>query len=48
MNKNDLDWEMDLDEVRAAFADRDVEVLSSSAKTGENVERAFLELAARL
>jgi small GTP-binding protein len=48
VNKADLDWALELDDVRLAFADRGCEALATSAKTGENVEAAFLALAARI
>ncbi len=48
INKSDLDWELAEDEVAEAFAQHECVPLVSSAKTGENVERAFLQLASRL
>ena len=48
VNKSDLDWEIDSEEVNEAFASHHCEVLTSSAKTGENVEHAFLSLAGKL
>jgi small GTP-binding protein len=48
INKCDLDWQLSEQQVRDAFNACPVEPLSTSAKTGENVERAFLRLAEQL
>jgi Fe2+ transport system protein B len=46
VNKSDLGEpaESDLKEARALAADRGIPVLSTSAKTGQNVEEAFSKL----
>lgn len=46
VNKADLDWEMSDDEISDALGD--IEWFKSSAKTGENVDHAFMTLAAQL
>ena len=48
INKSDLDWKLSEADVRARFGGRAAEVLPSSARTGENVEAAFLALAEQL
>lgn len=48
INKSDLDWKVTAKDVRSRFADQAVQVLPSSARTGENVEAAFLALAEQL
>ena len=48
INKSDLDWKFAEEDVRSRFAGRAAEVLPSSARTGENVESAFLTLAEQL
>lgn len=46
VNKCDLDWQVTDDEISAALAG--VEWYKSSAKTGENVDKAFETLAAKM
>ena len=49
INKSDLVQEWELDEKQeASLAERGWKILRSSAKTGENVDAAFLELALRM
>lgn len=48
VNKCDLEWELSDAEIDAAFAQFGCEWFKSSAKTGENVELAFENLAQRL
>lgn len=48
INKSDLDWALDVAQVEKAFSHNDLAPLCTSAKTGQNVEQAFLQLAARL
>lgn len=48
INKSDLDWTFGEADVRARFSDQNPLVLPSSARTGENVEAAFLALAEQL
>ena len=46
VNKADLNWEMSDGEISDALGD--IEWFKSSAKTGENVDHAFMTLAAQL
>lgn len=48
INKSDLQWELTETEIETAFAPYDSSWMSSSAKTGENVELAFSTLARKL
>jgi 50S ribosomal subunit-associated GTPase HflX len=48
VNKSDLEWELSDGEIKSAFSGFEFEPLTTSAKTGENVELAFKRLAARL
>ncbi len=45
INKSDLDWEMTPDQISTHLESMGCKVFKSSAKTGENVEAAFLALA---
>ncbi|MEM4232566.1 MAG: Rab family GTPase [Thermoplasmata archaeon] len=47
-NKSDLEKAFTLDELRAFGSQIGCEVMETSAKTGQNVERAFQEIGARL
>lgn len=46
VNKNDLEWQIDLEQVENAFAHFQTAplILSTSAKSGENVEAAFSQI----
>lgn len=48
VNKSDLEWEVTADEVTAALSPFGAPWLSSSAKTGENVDEAFSMLAEKV
>lgn len=48
INKSDLDWKFTEDDVRSRLPGQAARVLPSSARTGENVEAAFLALADQL
>lgn len=48
INKADLPWKLTESDVRERLDGRALNILSSSARTGENVEAAFLTLAERL
>ena len=48
INKSDLDWQFSEADVRSRLAAQAPQVLPSSARTGQNVEAAFLTLAEQL
>ena len=48
INKRDLEWQLSEAQVLDAFSAHGAEPLSTSAKTGENVELAFTRLAGQL
>ena len=45
VNKSDLSWQLEAEVIDQAFAEFDAGWMSTSAKTGENVELAFMDLA---
>jgi len=48
VNKSDLEWEMTATDIESALASYGGEFLSTSAKSGENVELAFEQLALKV
>jgi small GTP-binding protein len=48
VNKSDLEWEITDEEISTAFEPFNTDIIRSSAKTGENVNIAFLSLARKL